>query len=265
MRNQLRDIVKGTPFEPLARWLWYLAFPSARAAYIDRRELNNVQQAIRVVLGRGGVGIDIGAHTGDTLWPMFEAAPDTAHIGFEPIPWLAEDLRRRFPRAVIHQKALATEPGTATFNVARELPGYSGLKANTYPEGVTVESIRVEIERLDTMVPAETPVALIKIDVEGAELDVLRGGERLLARHRPVVVFEHAEKSARFYGCTPEAMADLFSRTCGHRIWTLAAWLAGRAPLDARGFRRHFESGDENNFVAAGGPPESLKASGPGA
>ncbi len=63
----------------------------------------------------------------------------------------------------------------------------------------------VPTRRLDTIL-RDVPVDVIKIDVEGAELGVLRGATGLLASARPVLMFESGPE-ARF-GFTKDAMFD---------------------------------------------------------
>lgn len=55
---------------------------------------------------------------------------------------------------------------------------------------------RVQVVRLD-LFDFDAPVALIKIDVEGHESEVLRGREALITRHRPVVFFEDSTGEAQ--------------------------------------------------------------------
>lgn len=62
----------------------------------------------------------------------------------------------------------------------------------------------VELKRLDSVISVDERVALIKVDVEGAELDVLRGAEAILDRDHPVCLVEghpgpRFEELARFF------------------------------------------------------------------
>lgn len=53
-----------------------------------------------------------------------------------------------------------------------------------------MQVLQASVRRLDDCLPANFPVAFVKIDVEGAEAAVLRGMSRTLRAWRPVVVFE---------------------------------------------------------------------------
>ena len=52
------------------------------------------------------------------------------------------------------------------------------------------EQIRVSVETLDRVLADQARLDLIKIDVEGYEMEVLKGGLQVLEKHRPVVYFE---------------------------------------------------------------------------
>lgn len=70
--------------------------------------------------------------------------------------------------------------------------------------------LRIATRRIDSLIQDGTirvtdPV-FMKIDVEGAEVSVLRGAAGLLARHRPVIYFECQASSAERQGETPETV-----------------------------------------------------------
>ena len=62
--------------------------------------------------------------------------------------------------------------------------------------------------------------ALIKIDVEGAELQVLEGAKRTITQHKPTVIFEHGASTAAYYGTLPSAIFKLLS-DAGLRIFDI--------------------------------------------
>ena len=92
------------------------------------------------------------------------------------------------------------------------------------------EYITVVVSTLDAELHGLSP-RLIKIDVEGAELGVLRGGERVLSRTRPVLIFEHVRETAALYGTTSDAVWDLLHRL-GYRIFSAV----GDGPFSRRDF-----------------------------
>jgi hypothetical protein len=115
--------------------------------------------------------------------------------------------------------------------------------------GERVRTIEVDVVRLDDVVPPDARVAFVKIDVEGGELGVLEGARTLLARHRPVVVFEHGLGGADHYGTRPEQVFDLLT-DAGLRVSLMSRFLAGEAPYARAEFVAEFERGAQWYFVA---------------
>ncbi|MBA2516632.1 MAG: FkbM family methyltransferase [Solirubrobacterales bacterium] len=191
--------------------------------------------------------IDIGANNGAILEQIVAVAPEGRHFAFEPIPALADDLRRRFPAVTVTTAALSDVAGTAQFTVVVDAPALSGLKRREDLPAETrrTEVIGVEVVRLDDVVPADASPAFVKVDVEGAEVGVLRGAQQLLAKHRPVVVFEHGSGGADLYGETSGALWDLLDG-CGLRIFDLE----GRGPFDRSTFEGLFTSPRSWNYAA---------------
>jgi len=198
------------------------------------------------------MAIDIGAHTGDVLQHMVAAAPTVRHLAVEPLPHLAADLRINFPSVQVREAALVETPsGPLQFHHVQTNPGYSGIRQRSFDSpNEEVELFDVETARLDDVVsPDEHPV-LIKLDVEGAELGVLRGAERILSTDRPVVIFEHGLGAANHYDTTPRAMHDLFDRH-GYRLFLLGSWLESGPPLSRDQFVDQFEQQKNYYFLAA--------------
>ena len=197
--------------------------------------------------------IDVGCHEGSVLREILRVAPQGTHYAFEPLPAYARLLREAFggnPHVVISDLALSDAPGESTFQHVVTNPSYSGLRRRRYDRpDERVEEIHVRTERLDAVLPRELPIALIKIDVEGAELQVLRGARETLQRWKPFVVFEHGLGAADHYGTLPEAVAELFA-SAGLRVSTMERWLAGEGPLDHDTFSDHFRNGWDYYFLA---------------
>ncbi|HSV79862.1 MAG TPA: FkbM family methyltransferase, partial [Ramlibacter sp.] len=136
-----------------------------------------------------------GAHIGAMIAQVARQCPDARIEAFEPIPEKVDRLRDKFPAVVVHQCALSDSQGTATFYVDLEQSAYSSLARNS-PQA---KEIQVAVRTLDSMTDA-TDVDVVKIDVEGAELGVLRGATALLTRCRPVVMFESGPNELLGYG-----------------------------------------------------------------
>ncbi|MBV8444315.1 MAG: FkbM family methyltransferase, partial [Candidatus Dormibacteraeota bacterium] len=135
--------------------------------------------------------LDVGAHEGLWLSEFVRLAPRGKHMAYEPLPHLAGQLRQRFPSIAVRQKALSNSPGESDFVFVPEMPGYSGLRERHYPGVVTKQRIRVLTERLDDAWPRRRRLAVMIVDVEGAERLVFEGAIGTLRRSRPTIVFEH--------------------------------------------------------------------------
>jgi Methyltransferase FkbM domain len=123
-------------------------------------------------------------------------------------------------------------------------PG-GALRLGTSPSDV--RQIAVQTERLDDVLDDSYVPTLIKIDVEGAELGVLRGAVETLHRHRPVVVFEHGLGGADLYDTHPTELFDLLDGA-GMRIFDLD----GVGPYSCEQFEATFVE-PIWNFLAAPG------------
>ena len=201
------------------------------------------------VLRADSNALDVGANEGMVLETITRLAPAGKHMAWEPVPELREDLLRRFPHVDIRQAALFDEAGTASFTHVLDLASRSGLRQRSdldvSPD--RLRQISVRTERLDDVLAPSYAPTLIKIDVEGAELGVLRGAVDTLQRHRPYVLFEHGIGGADLYDARPTEVFDLLDGA-GLRIFDLD----GEGPYS----REHFEStfGEPIwNFLAAPG------------
>lgn len=143
--------------------------------------------------------LDVGANVGNHA--LFFAEYFKVVHAFEPNPRVARllDLNAQLANNVcVHELACGDEEGQAGFSVpfARNLGGGRIVQS---AGGLVGEGLlEVPIRRLDDLFGGtSSPVRLIKIDVEGLELAVLRGASSLIARDRPIVLFEQARSEFR--------------------------------------------------------------------
>lgn len=164
-----------------------------RAAGATAERLGTIanDQLARTLLERlcspGEIFIDVGAHIGSVIDGVKRNSKPSEIHAIEAIPYKVEALRRNFPFAKIHECAVGEIEGETSFFIDTQRTGYSSLDGSRL-DGKAVE-ITVPIRRLDSLVPA-TGIGVIKIDVEGAELGVLRGAEATVAGSPPTIMFE---------------------------------------------------------------------------
>jgi FkbM family methyltransferase len=202
-----------------------LVDPAARQARADELAISAI---LASALGGAGGYVDVGTNRGQVLTEAVRVAPRGRHVAFEPIPHLADELAAAFPAVDTRRKAIAAAPGRAEFCHFRTLDGWSGLRRS--PEVSDrrgePEFIEVEVSTLDAELAGASP-RVVKIDVEGAEVQALEGGRELLARARPLVIFEHVYEAAALYGAQPGAPFDLLSEL-DYEIFTVT----GAGPYD---------------------------------
>jgi FkbM family methyltransferase len=197
--------------------------------------------------------VDVGCHLGSVLRVMLHVAPQGVHHAFEPLPDLFARLERDFghlPNVQLHELALSDASGSVSFQHVTTHPAYSGFRPRRYPRGAERHEITVRRARLDEVLPRDLPVNFVKIDVEGAELEVLRGAVDTLRRHRPLVVFEHGLGAADFYGTDPGSLHDLLARDCGLQVSRLENWLLRGPILGRTAFCERFHRGLDYYFLA---------------
>lgn len=165
--------------------------------------------AIRAGIPPGGLVCDIGANKGSYLYWMSRWAGRV--VAFEPQPGLAAYLDTacetlRMTNVVVERQGVSDQSGTRTFY----MPSVNSPEASLVCHG-TSDTMTIQVVALDDYFASDERVALLKIDVEGGELDVLKGAERILRDHRPVLVFE-SEQRHLSEGVVADALTFLAER-----------------------------------------------------
>ena len=113
--------------------------------------------------------IDVGCHKGEILDVILTLAPKGQHFAFEPIPVLFRQLQEKYKhKATIYPYALSDVNGTSSFQFVKNAPAYSGIHKRKYNIATPdIEQIHVELKTLDKLIPMDTRIDFIKIDVEG--------------------------------------------------------------------------------------------------
>lgn len=160
----------------------------------DRAELELVRQHLR-----GGDFVDVGAHVG--MYTVAAGLEGGRVLAFEPNPLARAQLGGNIAlnglrNVLVIPKAVADAPGRAQLHVpATPDPSFSSLAGGRFAEGTPVD---VEVTTVDAEVEAAgIAPRVVKVDVEGGELAVVEGMQRTLATHRPALLVEVNEESAR--------------------------------------------------------------------
>lgn len=188
------------------------------------------------LLGPGDIAVDVGANVG--VWTRLAAA----HVGtagrvlaVEPMPGTAAQLQLNvhqngFAQILVRQCALSdrdghvamfgdsVSTGQAWQRVGRQNSGAAGLSPVENGESVEIDVIS---RQLDSVLEEEglDAVSVLKIDVEGAELLVLRGAACLLASRKPPVIFlEVSPRLTQRFGWRPVDVLSFLSE-CGYGLF----------------------------------------------
>jgi FkbM family methyltransferase len=229
---QLKLAVRRLGLEPAARRIYFHPKVAAATGLLSPGHRRNVRDDLHMsllmsfILDARSNCIDVGANHGNMLGQMVRLAPAGRHLAFEPIPELADDLRRRFPTASVFPVALCDSNGTARFSCVVGDEALSGLSDRQFSRSSNILHYDVSTARLDDVTPPDYAPAFIKIDVEGAEFAVLNGARETLKRFKPTIWFEH-DASCAYFNSTSEQIWDLLNGL-EYRIFDSV----GRGPLN---------------------------------
>ena len=170
---------------------------------------------IKEILGKNSVFIDVGANVGAYLYTLENHLKPENIYAFEPNPQLFKRLKRLFPKVNLFSLALSDVSTIAEFKI----PVINGEKVHT--RGTLQTSIKekneektilqkVEVKPLDDLVFDEGYIEkgrnaqtdkfnlkkldFIKIDVEGNEMQTLRGAKKTIEKFKPILMVEMEQR-----------------------------------------------------------------------
>lgn len=170
-------------------------------------------------LRAGDVFIDVGAHVGYfTLLASRRVGPAGRVLSIEPNPIALKQLTQNVERSLrqnvlIRHVACGESQGLVNIHLHTESnSSMASLSAANATGGTVFEVACTTLDHLcqEHALPRAT---LIKIDVEGAELLVLRGMNRILRDLRPVIVLELEPQLLRAFGTPLQAVLSLLAKT----------------------------------------------------
>lgn len=167
--------------------------------------------------------LDIGANVGWYSISLAKRFPKCHIDSFEPLPKTFDYLQRNVALngaspARLHNHGFSDKAGEITFFYYPAGPGNASSAKLADVEGV--QEIKCRVTTLDEFTRARPePVDFIKVDVEGAELLVFKGGIETLKKHKPVVFSEMLRKWSAKFGYHPNDIIRLFAET-GYRCFS---------------------------------------------
>ena len=193
----------------LAKGMWLRVRLPEESAHWRGEHEQRLQSALAEIILPGTVVYDVGAHIGTiTLGAARLVGARGWVVAFDGDPESAENLRQACVRnhieaqvKVVHAAVWSYSPGDGiSFRLGGRQRSQGGVEEGGYsPVLGRGRVVKVPVITLDEFVAGGGPEPqLIKIDVEGGEYEVLRGGANLFAGQRPVVAVEvHQPQAAR--------------------------------------------------------------------
>ncbi|WP_224815287.1 FkbM family methyltransferase [Hasllibacter sp. MH4015] len=184
----------------------YTAFQRRHWRRLKKQYARGVMDGILALLRPGDIVLDCGANVGAVAEPL--ARTGATVLCFEPDPYAFARLTDRLgdhPNVTLHHAAVGVTAGTARLMRAANFddnPGNASVKSTLIPGGFNIDEetgIDVPVlslpDILDDLIDTHGQIAFLKLDIEGAELDLL---EHLHARslfdHIRLTVAETHEK-----------------------------------------------------------------------
>jgi FkbM family methyltransferase len=163
----------------------------------------SVQEALRRHVSPGSTVYDVGANIGFfTLVAARLAGPSGAVEAFEPLPDAVAGLQRHVAMndartVTVHEAAVGAHSGRAQLMAVQEGSWSHLAQRGRHPD--TQDVLEVAIVTIDDLVAAGRRAPdVVKIDVEGAEIDVLEGMAKTIRAHSPVIICELHGSNAEF-------------------------------------------------------------------
>lgn len=137
------------------------------------------------------IAIDVGGHLGSYTKRLMPLVPKV--IVFEANPRLAAVLRSVFKNATVRSEAVSDTKGVTKLQIPLvDGASVDGLASLEQQSDQSVQLVEVKTITLDEF--TNTDVGFLKIDVEGHELNVLKGARSMLTTQRPTVLVEAEER-----------------------------------------------------------------------
>jgi FkbM family methyltransferase len=169
-----------------------------------------------------GTILDIGAADGGTAFYFANQFPNCNVLAFEPIPEMAEIAKQKcsgVSQIQIINCALSDKEEQIVFHVTKNKLSSSILPFDNENAGQFLEKesqLEIQTKTLDQYTESITHIPLLKIDVQGAELKVLKGGLNTLKKTQTILI--EMNNHQQYQGGVQYHEMDQFLRENGFRL-----------------------------------------------
>lgn len=209
-----------------AEGLWFELNPRTGQHYLRGEAEAEVQNAVAERLRAGMTFYDLGANIGLLSILAARRVGSSGRVfSFEPDAEVAGRLRRNvrrndFANVTVIEAGVWSASGLRTFVAAGKSSPDHGT--GHFVVGVGESGTSVRCVALDDFIRDAPPPNGIKCDVEGAEVEVFRGAEKLLRAHRPWILCEmHSEANERAFRELLHTFQYTFQRVDGGHVLAL--------------------------------------------
>jgi len=199
MKNRIKLILKAALLILSPPFYKYLFYYDLRNFLKTNKSKNKEPEMfiLNKLVIKDKIALDVGANYGSYTYLLERLIPSDKIYAFEPIPKLYNRLKKVFPKVNVFDFALSDSTGIAKFKIPQmnhKIFYSRGTLQTNIVE--TNETGRVEINvntiALDSFVEKNNigDIGFIKIDVEGNEMNVIKGGLRTIKKNKPVMQIE---------------------------------------------------------------------------
>lgn len=220
VRQMMKKLIRGASLRRTGYFPYFgeKVYAPAESHLFDRvcqegiYEQRNVQ-IIQSLVENDSYYFDIGANIGLMSIPFLKLNDKLRVVSVEASSGTIAHLQKTWDQSsfqerwTLYQGAVGSKSGKVQFFEADgENAAFSGLRDTG--RGGAMKSLTVEMSTIDDVWHSvgRPPVRFMKIDVEGAEIEVLRGAGGMLGKEKPALLIEINKTNMSSYGYTPEVM-----------------------------------------------------------
>ncbi len=157
--------------------------------------------------------VDVGVNIGQTLLRLKTICPEVEYLGFEPNSTCTAYSQKlikedKFRNCTIQNVALSTEIGILQLEKDSDTDSRASVVSNLRPDYFSVKESVLALDYQNFYL--DKVVGFVKIDVEGAEYEVLKGMEKAIKKHQPIITCEVLDShNAEVFNFTQKRATEL--------------------------------------------------------